>query len=758
MNYTLSDVLGRCEGSGHSAICGGKVYTSIGRHVHTSDSSTGRVQTTSYESPGLITNIAVSRCSKLLLLLNDDSHGVIYSTVTHSAINRIKCRGQVYAASFDASSSLLAVGTDSYLEVWAVETNCPISYNSMIPLIRRFKMHAPVSCLSWGLSDSNVIIGSSDRAIKVLSLSAKYFVHIATHRSKVLAVTINKDASLTHSISADGALMKTKESGRAGAFRIELCEVLHLSAEAVCADFSSCTSVVCVGTVGGQLKVFDTFSYLEIFSVSIRQTRPDLISIAFDPLREAVLIATDNFNEVHLWEYKLDRHIVRACSKLQEITTVGMSSTGSMMATGTTLGDIQLWAVSSKSCRATFSEHADKINQILFFSDNNCFVSSSMDGTVRAFDLARYRNFRIFTAPNSGGVTHIALDRSDEVLCGTTKNGFNILVWSVLTGQLLEVLMGHQSPITSIAVCCQTSHVISSSWDGSARIWDLYGQNRQVELFNHAKEIQSAALSPCGSYLAVVSTNSTTQIWNIRKSILHGSIQARVGHKQLTRDQQSEADCASLQFIHNSSILVSVESNSFLCMHDVQTCSLVKRIQLPRSRGSRSDSVVQVVCADDGASICVALSKKIFIFTNSANISRCADYDESSSHKHLHLAIQSTNFSEALSIATRLSNQQVFFATLNAIPPSHWVQVTCSLQPDIFKDFIYGLFLCMKSSVHIQNILVLLKELCHHRCDLLSMQDCVSNLKVLAKEINISHVKMALTSSKNKAFIDLVVL
>ena len=44
-------------------------------------------------------------------------------------------------------------------------------------------------------------------------------------------------------------------------------------------------------------------------------------------------------------------------------------------------------------------------------------VSASLDGTVRAFDLMRYRNFRTLTSPEPAQFISLAVDPSGEVVC-----------------------------------------------------------------------------------------------------------------------------------------------------------------------------------------------------------------------------------------------------------------------------------------------------------------------------------------------------
>jgi periodic tryptophan protein 2 len=45
-------------------------------------------------------------------------------------------------------------------------------------------------------------------------------------------------------------------------------------------------------------------------------------------------------------------------------------------------------------------EHTAPITGVEFSPKGQVVVSASLDGTVRAFDLIRYRNFRILTSPD----------------------------------------------------------------------------------------------------------------------------------------------------------------------------------------------------------------------------------------------------------------------------------------------------------------------------------------------------------------------
>ena len=52
---------------------------------------------------------------------------------------------------------------------------------------------------------------------------------------------------------------------------------------------------------------------------------------------------------------------------------------------------VKLWTPSSGFCFVTFTEHTGPVTGVAFLPNSAALVSCSLDGTVRAFDLLRYR-------------------------------------------------------------------------------------------------------------------------------------------------------------------------------------------------------------------------------------------------------------------------------------------------------------------------------------------------------------------------------
>lgn len=87
---------------------------------------------------------------------------------------------------------------------------------------------------------------------------------------------------------------------------------------------------------------------------------------------------------------------------------------------------LQVWTVSSGFCFITFAEHSNAVTALHFMANNHTLISASLDGTVRAWDLVRYRNFRTFTTPSPRQFVSLSSDPSGEVICAGTLDSFEV--------------------------------------------------------------------------------------------------------------------------------------------------------------------------------------------------------------------------------------------------------------------------------------------------------------------------------------------
>ena len=47
-------------------------------------------------------------------------------------------------------------------------------------------------------------------------------------------------------------------------------------------------------------------------------------------------------------------------------------------------------------------------------------------------------------------------------------------MWSLQTGKLLDVLAGHEAPLSELSFSPNQGVLASASWDGTVKLWDVF--------------------------------------------------------------------------------------------------------------------------------------------------------------------------------------------------------------------------------------------------------------------------------------------
>ena len=132
-----------------------------------------------------------------------------------------------------------------------------------------------------------------------------------------------------------------------------------------------------------------------------------------------------------------------------------------------------MWNTSSGFCLVTFAEHTSTVTGIAMSPTSQFVVTSSLDGSCRTFDLNRYRNFRTFVSLHPTQFGCVAIDGSSELVCAASTINFDIHVWSVVTGKLLDVVSTHTSVVSSLCFLPDSSELVSGSWDKHVHVWSI---------------------------------------------------------------------------------------------------------------------------------------------------------------------------------------------------------------------------------------------------------------------------------------------
>eukprot|EP00842_Homolaphlyctis_polyrhiza_P001800 jgi/Hompol1/2620/HPOL_002982-RA len=357
-------------------------------------------------------------------------------------------------------------------------------------------------------------------------------------------------------------------------------------AKVISAAFHAGTNLVSVGFDSGVFGIWELPDFTNIHTLSISQKKVN--TVAINPSGEWLAFGCSKLGQLLVWEWQSESYILKQQGHQHDMNAIAYSPDGQFIATGGDDGKLKLWNTQTGFCFVTFTEHSGGITAVEFAKRGQVVFSASQDGTVRAFDLVRYRNFRTFTSPSVVQFSSLSVDPSGEIVVAGSSDTFEIFVWSMQTGRLVDILAGHEGPISSLAFSPMDNVLASSSWDQTVRIWNLFSRDKQSEMFEQQSEVLSIAYTPDGKYLAATTLNGQINVWNLDLAKQVSSIEGRKdisgGRSETDRttaENSASGKCfTSLCFTSDGSAIIAGGNSKYVCIYDVKSKMLLKKFQI----------------------------------------------------------------------------------------------------------------------------------------------------------------------------------
>lgn len=314
-------------------------------------------------------------------------------------------------------------------------------------------------------------------------------------------------------------------------------------------------------------------------------TRIDIDFVTINAPGEWLAFGASKFGQLLVWDWQSESYILKQQGHLDFINALTFSPDGQRIVTAGDDGKIKVWDLQSGFCVVTLTEHSSGVTACEFAKKGNVLFTSSLDGSIRAWDLIRYRNFRTFTGPSRLSFSSLAVDPSGEVVCAASLDSFDIHIWSVQTGQLLDRLAGHEGPISALAFAPFGGVVISGSWDRTVRLWNIFSRSQNSEPLQLQADVLRVAVRPDGKQVAVSTLDGQLTFWSIDEAVQEISVDGRrdiSGGRKLS-DRRTAANVAgtkaftSLAYSTDGSCIIAGGNSKYLCLYNVQSGVLVKK-------------------------------------------------------------------------------------------------------------------------------------------------------------------------------------
>lgn len=317
--------------------------------------------------------------------------------------------------------------------------------------------------------------------------------------------------------------------------------------------------------------------------LSISQNEIDFVTLNISG--EWLAFGASRLGQLLVWEWQSESYILKQQGHFDSMNALVYSPDGQRIITTADDGKIKVWDTQSGFCIVTFTEHSSAVTACEFAKRGNVLFTSSLDGSIRAWDLIRYRNFRTFTAPTRLSFSSVAVDPSGEVVCAGSLDSFDIHIWSVQTGQLLDQLSGHEGPVASLAFAPSGNIVVSGSWDHTVRIWSIFGRNQTSEPIQLQADVLHVTFRPDSKQVAVSTLDGQLTFWSVSEASQEAGVDSRrdvSGGRKLS-DRRTAANLAGtksfncIAYSADGSCVIAGGNSKYICLYDAQSGTLIKK-------------------------------------------------------------------------------------------------------------------------------------------------------------------------------------
>jgi periodic tryptophan protein 2 len=459
-----------------------------------------------------------------------------------------------------------------------------------------------VKSIEWSSDSRFFLTSSKDLTARVWSVDAEDgFIPtvLSGHKQAVVGAWFSENQEIIYTVSKDGAVFDwqyVKPISRIqGAERMDEDDDADLrwrivqrnyfmqgSAHVRCAAFHPESNLLVAGFSNGQFGLYEMPDFNNIHKLSISQNDIDFVTI--NKSGEWLAFGASKLGQLLVWEWQSESYILKQQGHFDSMNALAYSPDGTKIVTTSDDGKIKVWDIGSGFCIVTFTEHTSGVTACEFAKKGNVLFTSSLDGSVRAWDLIRYRNFRTFTAPTRLSFSCMAVDPSGEVVAAGSLDSFDIHIWSVQTGQLLDQLSGHEGPVSALAFAPNGDSLVSGSWDRTARIWSIFSRTQTSEPLQLQADVLNIAVRPDSLQLAVSTLDGQLTFWSMEAEQVAGLDGRRdvSGGRKVT-DRRTAANVAgtksfnSIRYSTDGSCLLAGGNSKYICLYSVTTMVLLKK-------------------------------------------------------------------------------------------------------------------------------------------------------------------------------------
>ncbi|KAI9208513.1 quinon protein alcohol dehydrogenase-like superfamily [Polychytrium aggregatum] len=624
LDFKFSNLCGTVYKQGNVLFTpdGNSIVSPVGNRVTVFDLVNNKSVTLPFENRKNIARMALSPNGSLLITVDEDGRALLVNFQRHIVLHHHTFKEPVRDIQFSPNGRYLAVTFGRLVQVWKTP-GFTFEFSPFV-LHRTYGGHYDdVTRISWSADSLYFVSGGKDMIVRIHSLDPTEGFEpcsLASHRDVIVGAWFSQSQDAVFSVDRGGALIEWRrqptdqsnqdsdsDDGNVGdrkrvkaakgqghkaapkpetKWKIANKRYFDMKAKVVGVAFHAASNLLVAGFSTGIFGIWELPDFNNIHTLSISQKKID--TVAINATGEWLAFGASKLGQLLVWEWQSESYVLKQQGHQYDMNCLAYSQDGQYVVTGGDDGKVKLWNVQTGFCFVTFTEHTASVNSVEFAKQGQVIFSASLDGTIRAFDLVRYRNFRTFTSPTPVQFGCLTVDPSGEIVCGGSIDTFEIYVWSVQTGKLLDIYSGHKGPISCMTFSPTDGILATGSWDKTVRVWDVFGRDISPESYDHQSEVLAVAYRPDGKEVAATTLDGQISFWEVENAKLKYTIEGRkdISGGRKTADRTTAANSSSgksftsVCYTSDGQGIIAGGNSKYVCIYDISSKILLKRFQI----------------------------------------------------------------------------------------------------------------------------------------------------------------------------------
>ncbi|XP_067120731.1 protein qui-1-like [Centruroides vittatus] len=511
------------------------------------ETSSGKIKHRLNHHASEVLSVTINHAETIVISGSETGVVIVAKLTTGEVIRRMEChKGAVTCISFNSEDDIFATGSyDRTICVWSLDD---------FLLLNTINISSSVSKMNISSDSTFLLVACTDNTVHVKSLTTGSDIHcLVGYSDSVTSLCFARD---------NCRCVIGCSNGKCYVFDIhsaQLLQTLSAHVDPVTDILSQDQDRFLITAGGCKVVVWNFYRKTDMGpkpkSRKLKNHREAITCLAVS--RDGCMAVTGSRDGlVNIWQLCTSELHNSLQGHAGAITCVAFAPNGLFAVSSAEDLTLRVWGLTLGLVVSTFKEHQYKIIAVAVTSDSRRVLSVDIQGNHRVWQadsgvqlmMANKAHNQVTLHANMvfaiGGkndnslrfwpVTDMdsekAVSHSDVILCytvtydcQTTVTGsqdMSLKVWEVATAKLTQVLVGHEQPVTCVAVAPYSpSLVVSGSMDCNLIVWDMNTGNDTFTLRGHREGVKSVKLTLDGNVAISGSDDNTIQLWNVQTGL-----------------------------------------------------------------------------------------------------------------------------------------------------------------------------------------------------------------------------------------------